>query len=121
MHIVCMQRHVANRNPERALDFANELARLLPFGAGCLDRADGWPITSQQAKPETSSLGFPFMVSPFFFLGHLEFCSVGFQKQTTKKHLPKGALIDVRFQLLGSLKIRSHGLSSFSGGLFSFV
>ncbi|CAJ1393310.1 unnamed protein product [Effrenium voratum] len=48
VHIVCMQRHVAKRNPERALDFANELARLLPFGAGCLDRADGWPITSQQ-------------------------------------------------------------------------
>lgn len=47
VHIVCMQRHLANRNPERAMDFATELVRLLPFGAACLDKA-GWPINSAQ-------------------------------------------------------------------------
>ena len=47
VHIVCMQRHLAHRNPERAMDFATELARLLPFGAACIDKA-GWPITSAQ-------------------------------------------------------------------------
>ena len=47
VHIVCMQRHLANRNPERAMDFATELVRLLPFGASCIDKA-GWPITSAQ-------------------------------------------------------------------------
>jgi len=47
VHIVCMQRHLANGNPERAMDFATELVRLLPFGASCIDKS-GWPITSAQ-------------------------------------------------------------------------
>lgn len=47
VHIVCMQRHLANRNPERAMDFANELVRLLPFGASCLDKSS-WPLTTAQ-------------------------------------------------------------------------
>ena len=45
--IVCMQRHVANGNPERAMDFAAELVRLLPFGASCIDTS-GWPVTSSE-------------------------------------------------------------------------
>ena len=47
VHIVCMQRHLANGNPERAMDFATELVRLLPFGASCIDKS-GWPIASAQ-------------------------------------------------------------------------
>eukprot|EP00439_Symbiodinium_sp_Y106_P058452 s793_g8.t1 len=45
--IVCMQRHVASGNPERAMDFATELVRLLPFGASCIDTS-GWPVTTSQ-------------------------------------------------------------------------
>eukprot|EP00933_Yihiella_yeosuensis_P061157 TRINITY_DN63981_c0_g1_i1.p1 TRINITY_DN63981_c0_g1~~TRINITY_DN63981_c0_g1_i1.p1 ORF type:complete len:347 (-),score=51.03 TRINITY_DN63981_c0_g1_i1:269-1237(-) len=46
VHIICMQRHIVNNNPERAMDFATELMRLYPFGAHCMDKAN-WPITSQ--------------------------------------------------------------------------
>lgn len=48
VHIICMQRHLTYRNPERAMDFATELVRLLPFGVACIDKASGWPITSAQ-------------------------------------------------------------------------
>eukprot|EP00927_Polykrikos_kofoidii_P061808 TRINITY_DN56636_c0_g1_i1.p1 TRINITY_DN56636_c0_g1~~TRINITY_DN56636_c0_g1_i1.p1 ORF type:complete len:396 (+),score=23.36 TRINITY_DN56636_c0_g1_i1:53-1189(+) len=50
-HIVCMQRHVVDRQPERVMAFAHELARLLPWGARCIDSPDGssdsgWPFSS---------------------------------------------------------------------------
>eukprot|EP00928_Gymnodinium_smaydae_P088947 TRINITY_DN72978_c0_g1_i1.p1 TRINITY_DN72978_c0_g1~~TRINITY_DN72978_c0_g1_i1.p1 ORF type:complete len:339 (-),score=83.84 TRINITY_DN72978_c0_g1_i1:125-1141(-) len=45
-HIVCMQRHVVERNIQRVLEYATELARLYPWGANCL-RGSGWPFTAQ--------------------------------------------------------------------------
>lgn len=43
LHIVCMQRHLADRQPKRAMDFATELMRLLPFGRTCLDES-AWSV-----------------------------------------------------------------------------
>jgi len=47
VHIVCIQRQLLERRPERALDYAVELVRLLPFGANCLNRS-GWSLTVAQ-------------------------------------------------------------------------
>lgn len=45
VHIVCMQKHLLEGRPQRSLDYAAELMRLLPFGINCLD-SSGWPFTS---------------------------------------------------------------------------
>lgn len=50
-HVVCMQRHIVDREPHRVMAFAHELARLLPWGARCIDSPDGssdsgWPFSS---------------------------------------------------------------------------
>jgi len=44
VHIICMQRHLAEGRPERVRDYASELMRLIPFGKNCIDNS-GWPIT----------------------------------------------------------------------------
>jgi len=43
-HVVCIQRHIVDRKPERVLAYATELARLLPWGVNCMDQS-GWPFT----------------------------------------------------------------------------
>lgn len=45
VHVVCMQRNLAERRPRRVMEYAAELMRLLPFGIHCLDTS-GWPISS---------------------------------------------------------------------------
>eukprot|EP00929_Paragymnodinium_shiwhaense_P035235 TRINITY_DN19049_c0_g4_i1.p1 TRINITY_DN19049_c0_g4~~TRINITY_DN19049_c0_g4_i1.p1 ORF type:complete len:357 (-),score=60.20 TRINITY_DN19049_c0_g4_i1:8-1078(-) len=47
VHIVCMQRQIVDRNPDKILSYANELARLYPWGANCMDRS-GWPIKARE-------------------------------------------------------------------------
>ena len=42
VHIVCMQKLITDNKPERVVDYAVELMRLLPFGQGCIDDSD-WP------------------------------------------------------------------------------
>lgn len=43
-HVVCMQHHIVDRNPQRVLEYASELARLLPWGVSCMDQPTGWPF-----------------------------------------------------------------------------
>jgi len=76
VHIVCMQRHLANRNPERAMDFATELVRLLPFGASCIDKA-GWPITSAQILGYYRRFRRAFAAGPYFLQGKLDMLERG--------------------------------------------
>lgn len=47
VHIVCIQRQIVDRRPDRALAYATELMRLYPFGANCIDNS-GWPISAMQ-------------------------------------------------------------------------
>lgn len=46
VHIVCIQRQIVDRRPDRAMDYAAELIRLYPFGATCLANSvqSGWPL-----------------------------------------------------------------------------
>lgn len=76
VHIVCMQRHLANRNPERAMDFATELVRLLPFGASCIDKA-GWPITSAQILGYYRRFRRAFAAGPYSLQGKLDMLERG--------------------------------------------
>merc|ERR1740121_2471126 len=49
VHIICMQRHLAEGRPERVVDYAAELMRLIPFGRTCIDNS-GWPISIEQVE-----------------------------------------------------------------------
>eukprot|EP00747_Dinoflagellata_sp_TGD_P167289 gnl/TRDRNA2_/TRDRNA2_191406_c0_seq1.p1 gnl/TRDRNA2_/TRDRNA2_191406_c0~~gnl/TRDRNA2_/TRDRNA2_191406_c0_seq1.p1 ORF type:complete len:362 (-),score=51.23 gnl/TRDRNA2_/TRDRNA2_191406_c0_seq1:64-1107(-) len=48
VHVLCMQRQLVDRRPDRAMAYGAELVRLYPFGMWCLDDSTerGWPITT---------------------------------------------------------------------------